>query len=158
MRQSTMRSSVVLPQPEGTRMQMLSNGSKARQMSLSATTWAPPYVFVRLRMQIFAIGSEIEEFEAALHFGDKPRGEGAVDHRVVGGEVHRHRRPRGDAAVCGDHARRDAPDGEDRRLRRVDDRGEAVDAEHAEIGDGESAALVIERKQFLLLCLFRESA
>jgi hypothetical protein len=38
MRQSTMRSSVVLPQPEGPRMQMLSNASMSRQMSLSATT------------------------------------------------------------------------------------------------------------------------
>src|SRR5215212_8026953 len=40
-------------------------------------------------------------------------------------------------------APRDARDGDDGRLRRVDDRGEALDAEHAHVGDGDRTPLVL---------------
>src|ERR1043166_9662037 len=38
---------------------------------------------------------------------------------------------------------------QDRRLRRIDHRGEVLDAEHAKIGDGETAALVFLRLELL---------
>ena len=51
-----------------------------------------------------------------------------------------------DLAVAHDRPRLERADREDRRLRRVDDRDEALDAEHAEVGDGERAARELGRR------------
>ena len=74
---------------------------------------------------------------------------GAVHHAVVTAErdaqhVGRHRAPAGvrHQATLG------AAHGENRRLRRVNDRREVGHAEHAQVGDGEGAALKLGRLQF----------
>src|ERR1700733_12347315 len=50
----------------------------------------------------------------------------------------------------------DVADGEDRGLRRIDDRAEAVDAEHAEIRNSEGAALEFLGLELAVLGLARE--
>src|SRR5215831_20032790 len=72
--------------------------------------------------------------------------ERTVDHAVIAGERHRQHARKGDAAVL--HLDRLPPRGadrQDRRLRRIDDRGKFAHAVHAEIGDGGRTALVFVR-------------
>ena len=51
-----------------------------------------------------------------------------------------------DLTVADDRALGDRADSEDRRLRRVDHRGEAVDAEHPQVGDGEGRPRELRRR------------
>ena len=48
------------------------------------------------------------------------------------------------------------PDSENRAVRRIDDRGEIPDAEHAKIGNCETAAFIFLRLEFFLFCAFGE--
>ena len=67
----------------------------------------------------------------------------AVEGAVVTRQRQHHGRPDGGLTIERDDPVGDAADGEDRRLRRVDDGVEGIDAEHAEVADGEGAALDI---------------
>ena len=58
--------------------------------------------------------------------GQELRRVGAVEDPVVAGERDAHRRAHDDLAVADDGPRRQLADREDRRLRRVDDRGEVA--------------------------------
>ena len=68
---------------------------------------------------------------------------GAVDRAVVAREGHRHHRPGDERPVARDRPLLDRADGEDRRLRRVEDGDELLHAVHAEVGDRERAALEV---------------
>src|SRR5687767_11752593 len=68
---------------------------------------------------------------------------GAVNHAMVGRESHAAALAGHDLAVDDDRLVKDRPDGQDRRLWRVDDRVELLDAVHAQVGDRERAALVV---------------
>src|SRR5690606_14219543 len=67
----------------------------------------------------------------------------AVDHTVIAAHGHAHAWPDHDLAVLYDHLLLDPAHREDRRLRRIDDRGELIDAIHAEVGDGERRPRVL---------------
>ena len=75
-----------------------------------------------------------------------PRADRAVHRPVVRAQRHLHDVRRLEPALLlrrGHERRLRRPDGEDARLRRVDDRGEVRDVEHAEVRDGESSTLAI---------------
>ena len=78
-------------------------------------------------------------FEEADYAGEELGALGAVEDAVVAGEGDRHQVGGDDLAVADDRPLLDRADGEDRRLRRVDHRGEAVDPVHPQVGDGEGA-------------------
>ena len=60
---------------------------------------------------------------------------------MVAGERHAHHRGDGEVALgVDDRTLLPCPDGQDHAFGRIDDRREILDAEHAEIGDGERAA------------------
>mmetsp|Transcript_7363 Transcript_7363/g.16111 ORF Transcript_7363/g.16111 Transcript_7363/m.16111 type:complete len:212 (+) Transcript_7363:223-858(+) len=89
------------------------------------------------------------------------RCERAVDDAVVGRERDGHE-ALGDkgvggsvGAVVGHHELLGAADGQDARLRSVDDGGELLDAHHAEVGDGEGAADELLGLELVLLGLGR---
>src|SRR5262245_15100049 len=71
----------------------------------------------------------------------------AVERAVVAGERQYHRRLDGGLAVQRDDTIRDTADGENRRLRRIDDRVEGIDAVHTEVADREGPALDVGRPQ-----------
>ena len=73
------------------------------------------------------------------------RGDRAIDDAMIGGERGGHHRPHRDTDSIGDGTRRNTAHRENSALRRIDDRDKSIDAKHAEIGDGESSAFVIER-------------
>ena len=78
--------------------------------------------------------------EERLQLAQESTGEHPVDDPVVAGERDRHR-PAGDDVPVPHHRRlADRADGEDGRLRRIDDRGELRHREHPEIRDGERPA------------------
>src|SRR5205807_8504306 len=79
--------------------------------------------------------------DQAEEMGYPAGGEGAVDRTVIDREGHSQHRGDADGAVGDDCLGAGGADGEDRRLGRVDDSAELLDAEAAEAGDGESAAL-----------------
>ena len=62
---------------------------------------------------------------------------------MVARERHRHHRQHVQLAVAGHHLLPRRADGEDRGLRRVEDRDELVDVVHAEVGDREGPAFEI---------------
>ena len=62
---------------------------------------------------------------------------------MVAGHRDSHQLPHDDLALAHDGARRHRADGEDGGLRRVDDGGEFVHAEHAEVAHGEGRAGVL---------------
>ena len=66
----------------------------------------------------------------------------AVDGAMIAGKRRAKQRRRNDLAVVNDRPRLARTDREDRRLRRVDDRGKFLDPEHAKIGDGADTALI----------------
>ena len=72
--------------------------------------------------------------------GEEARRISAIRDAVVDGERERDDRSHRRSAIRRDDAIRDAADGEDRRLRWIDDRREAIDAERAEIRDGDRRA------------------
>ena len=72
--------------------------------------------------------------------GEEARRISAIRDAVVDGERERDDRPHRRSAIRRDDAIRDAADGEDRRLRWIDDRREAIDTERAEIRDGDRRA------------------
>ncbi len=83
--------------------------------------------------------------EVLADLREELRGVGAVEDAVVAGERELHHRAHDDLAVADHGPRLERADGEDRRLRRVDHRDEALDAVHAEVGDGERAARELGR-------------
>ena len=82
-------------------------------------------------------GSSISFLKAARN----SRADGAVDDAVIDRERAAHHRGDRELAVLHDGALLAGADRQDAALRRVDDGGELLDAEHAEIGDREAAAL-----------------
>src|SRR5215211_7956981 len=82
--------------------------------------------------------------EGLFHLGHVEGAVAAVGDTVVGREGQLHH-ARGDdlAVLVVVGAPGDARDGDDGGLRRVDYRGEALDAEHAHVGDGYGASLVL---------------
>src|SRR5215211_8624210 len=83
--------------------------------------------------------------EEALDLGEVLGSFGTVGDAVVSREGELHDAHGHDLLVLEDGALDDAAHGDYRGLRRVDDRGEALDAEHAHVRDGEGAALVLLR-------------
>src|SRR4029079_3745798 len=81
--------------------------------------------------------------EALLQYGDPARGEDPVDRSVVHRQGQAHHLAGDDRAVLHDRFVADGPDGQDRCLGRVDDRGELLDAVHPEVGDRDRPALEI---------------
>src|SRR5215218_6913358 len=81
--------------------------------------------------------------EETLDLGEVLGSFGTVGDAVVSREGELHDAHGHDLLVLEDGALDDAAHGDYRGLRRVDDRGEALDAEHAHVGDGEGAALVL---------------
>src|SRR4051794_11929423 len=81
------------------------------------------------------------------HGLQQARAVGTRGRAVIDREVDRHQRAHDDLAADAGRALDDAADGEDARLGRVDDRLEARDAEHAEVGDAERAALDLRLAQ-----------
>ncbi len=73
-------------------------------------------------------------------------GVGAVEDPVVARQRQPHDVADDDLAVAHDRRRRHRADGQDRRLRRVDHGDEALDAEHAEVGDRERARGQLRRR------------
>src|SRR5581483_1421068 len=86
-------------------------------------------------------------FDEALEGLHEPCPDGAVDDAMVAGDRAGHHRPDRELSIDDDRALLAGPDREDAALRRVDDGGELLDPEHAEIGDRERAALVILRTE-----------
>ncbi len=70
----------------------------------------------------------------------KCRGLRAIDDAMVAGKRDRHHRANARLAVDRDHAIGDASHGENRGLRRRDDRAERIDLVHPQIADGERPA------------------
>src|SRR2546425_1658141 len=66
---------------------------------------------------------------------------------MVAGQGQHHGRLDGGLTVEGDDAVGDAADGEDGGLRRIDDGVEGIHTVHAEVADGEAAALDVGRAQ-----------
>ena len=66
---------------------------------------------------------------------------------MVGGQCRGHHGFDLDAVAVREHARRDSSNGKDSALRRIDDRDEAIDAEHAEIRHCKSSAFVVEGEE-----------
>src|SRR5258706_16141157 len=97
-------------------------------------------------------------FKTSLNFSEKARGNGAVDDPVIGRQRRGHQRFDREHAVVGNDPRRDASDGQYGALRRVDDRDETIDAEHAEIGNRKRSAFVIERQEVFVLRLVGQLA
>lgn len=98
-------------------------------------------------------------FEVAFERLEPARADGAVDDAVVGRErdLHDLRGPEAALVLGRGHERgRGGADGENARLRRVDDGGEVRDVEHAEVGDGEGAALELVRLQLAVARLLGE--
>src|SRR5215211_1719230 len=81
--------------------------------------------------------------EETLDLGEVLGSFGTVGDAVVSREGELHDAHGHDLLVLEDGALDDAAHGDYRGLRRVDDRGEALDPEHAHVGDGEGAALVL---------------
>ena len=75
---------------------------------------------------------------------------GAVDRAVVAGQHQLHDRRDLDLPVADDRLVLDRADGEDRDLRRVEDGGELLDAEHAEVRDRERPALEVRELQLVV--------
>src|SRR5690606_29385422 len=69
---------------------------------------------------------------------------------VVAGHRDRHYIRNLEFAVLHDGPLLTLADGEDRRLGRIDDAGEMLDAVHAEIGDREASAFIFGRLQLLV--------
>src|SRR6266508_6894956 len=91
IKQSTIRSRVVLPQPLGPKIQRLSLMSTSRLISCNATTVPPLYVLVRCRMTILAMERlYFRCFQEFFDLAQKARGDGAVDDAMIGGERCRH--------------------------------------------------------------------
>ena len=84
-------------------------------------------------------------FDQALECLQELGAEGAIDHPVIDRERARHHGGDGERAVLDHRPLLGGADGEDHRLRRVDDRREFLDAVHAEVGDAEGAALILLR-------------
>src|SRR5881296_259579 len=93
IKQSTIRSSVVLPQPLGPKTQRLSLASTSRLMSCNATTVPPLYVLVRFRMTILAMeGLYFRPFQQFLDLAQKARAGGAVDDAMISRQRRCHHR------------------------------------------------------------------
>src|SRR6266851_6762122 len=73
-------------------------------------------------------------FQEALYLVEEAR---ADDDPVIARDRHPHRLTYGELAVAYDRAILDGADGENRRLRRHDHRGEVLDIEHPHVRDGE---------------------
>ena len=90
--------------------------------------------------------------EQALDLGEELRALGAVGDAMVGGERDLHHLPHDDRAVAyrrrGDHG----ADAEDRRLRRLDDADQRLDAVSAEVRDRKRAVVEFLRPQMTALC------
>src|SRR4051812_34048800 len=84
-------------------------------------------------------------FDQAAERLQKARANGTVDHPVIA--AHRYPQPLVYAYLSTAHDRLvlDRADGKDPRLRRIDDRRELVDPEHAEVRHGECRAGVLLR-------------
>src|SRR5215213_9734823 len=97
--------------------------------------------------------------EQLLDAREELRAVGAVEDAVVADERERHLLPRDHAAaLVHRRLRGERADREDRGLRRVDDRGEALDTEHAEVRDREGAAGELGRGHLLLAHAFDQAA
>src|SRR5262249_51811803 len=83
------------------------------------------------------VGERSEELGAAR----------SVERTMVAGQREHHRGLDDRLAADRDDAVGDAAGSEDRRLRRIDDGVEGVDAVHAEVADGEAAALDVRGPQ-----------
>src|SRR5215207_9053324 len=81
--------------------------------------------------------------DEVLQGADQSRPEGAVDGAVVTGEGEAHHRRDRELALAHHRPLLARADGEDGRVRRVDDCREVLDAEHAEVRDRGRAALVL---------------
>ena len=75
----------------------------------------------------------------------------AVDDPVIDAQRDRHHRGNGQFAILAHDRFLDARAySQDRAMRRVDHRIKIVDAEHAEVGDGEGSADILMRREFLV--------
>src|SRR3990172_3662322 len=77
---------------------------------------------------------------------------------MISGKCRSHKRAYREHAIVGNHAGCDAADGENCALRRIDNGGKAIDAEHAEIRHRKRSAFVVEREEFFLLRLLDKLA
>ena len=101
-----------------------------------------PAVIVGRRPGLLLLREQREGLLDELGQGGEELGAaGAVERAVVARQGQHHHRLHGRLAVDRDDAVGDAAHGQDRGLRRIHDRGEAVDAVHAEVADREPAAL-----------------
>src|SRR5581483_12474052 len=109
------------------------------------------------RIRARAAGREDQRdgvLEPALDVREEAGPARAVDGPVVARERRAHRVTDRERALAHDRPRLDRPDREDARLRRVDDRGEALDAEHPEVRDAEGGAReVVARERAALRAL-----
>src|SRR5882672_4249049 len=71
--------------------------------------------------------------EKALQLLEKVPGDDAVDDPMVARHGDAHRAPRDEDAVAYDRTLFDRPDGENRRLRRIDDGRELLEIEHPHV-------------------------
>src|ERR1043166_2523036 len=89
------------------------------------------------------------QFEQALDLLQVARRRGAVERAMVERQVQIHRLALHDLSVEAHQPGKDAANAEDGHLRRIDDGGEEVDAELAEGGDGEGAALQVVETELI---------
>src|SRR5829696_778564 len=87
---------------------------------------------------------------------EEPGADGAVDDAVVAAHRHAHALADDGGAVLDDRPVLRGADGEDGRLRRVDDGRELVDAEHAKVRDRERGAGVLLGLELALARPLRE--
>src|SRR3984893_17261083 len=87
-------------------------------------------------------------FDQLFEGGEQLRADRAVDNPVIAGERAAHHRRDCERAVFNDRSLLAGADCEDAAMRRVDDRGEVADPEHAEVRDRKSPALEFLQLQF----------
>lgn len=92
-------------------------------------------------MAVLFFPPEVGLLDKGPHAIEEAGGRTAVEYAVVEGQAQRHKRARHDLALKYGWFFDDAAEAKDRGLWQVDNRGEGVDAVHAEIADGKSAAL-----------------
>ena len=79
-----------------------------------------------------------------------------INRAMIGRECHAHQRCNRRLTILHDHALLTCTNREDGGMGRVDDRGEMLDAEHAEIGHSRCAALIFIRLELAIARTTRE--
>src|SRR5689334_13674868 len=97
-------------------------------------------------------------FDQAAQRLHETRTGGAIHRAMVAAHRDAHARAHGERTIDYHGHVGHRTDGEDRDLRRIDDRRELVDPEHAEIRDGRGRARVFLRRELALTRALRELA